>query len=135
MPLVEYTPDPRRYDGVFVVQTGYGPLVRYRGSNAQYGAGFPQLLKSLFSKIAGFVTPILKSAAPHARAAISAAQPHIQDAASNIVKEAGRGAVEAISKKLSEVQQGSGRRRKSVGKLKSKKRSRRIPPYHIPDYY
>jgi hypothetical protein len=65
MPLVEYTPDPRRYDGVFVVQTGYGPLVRYRGSNAQYGAGFPQLLKSLFSKIAGFVTPILKSAALH----------------------------------------------------------------------
>jgi hypothetical protein len=87
-------------------------MVRYRGSNAQYGAGFPQLSKFLFSKFAAFAKPLLKSAAPHARAALNAAQPHLQEAATGIVKDAGRNVVEAISKKLTQVQDGSGRKRR-----------------------
>jgi hypothetical protein len=131
MSLVEYVPDLRRYDGVFVVQTGYGPMVRYRGSNSQYGAGLPQLLKSLFSKLASFAKPILRSAAPHAKAAFTAAQPHLQEAATGALKEAGRSAVEAISKKLS--QEGNGKRKRT--KRKVIKKRKRIPPYNIPDYF
>ena len=131
MPLVEYVPDPRRYEGVFTVQTGYGPMVRYRGSHAQYGAGFPQVLKSLFAKLVAFAKPIISNAAPHARAAFEAAKPHLTHAASSLVSEAGKGAVEAITRKFSKAQEGNGKRKRVV---RRRKRAR-VHPYDIPDYY
>ena len=133
MPLVEYVPDPRRYDGVFVSQLGYGPMIRYRGSSNQHGSGFPQLLKALFSKIAAFAKPILRTAAPHARKAFEAAQPHLQEAATGLVRDVGSKATEAISKKLTELQDGSGRKRKKIGQRKAKK-TRRLPLHKLPDF-
>lgn len=139
MPLVEYVPDPRRYEGIFTVQIGYGPMVRYRGSHAQYGAGLPQVLKGLFAKLLSLAKPIIKSASPHARAAFEAAKPHLKEAASTLVSEAGRGAVEAISRRFNsdanKSQEGSGRKvRRKTRKVKNHKRAR-IAPYNIPDYY
>ncbi|XP_055345379.1 uncharacterized protein LOC129593196, partial [Paramacrobiotus metropolitanus] len=64
MPLVAYVPDPRRYENVFVSQTGGSALIRYRGT-LQNGSGFPQILKNLFAKLSAFAQPILRKAAPH----------------------------------------------------------------------
>ena len=85
MPLIQYVPDPRRYEEVFVVQTGHGPFIRYRGS-MQNGSGFfPQVLKNLFSKLINFARPLVE---PHAKAALEAATPHLKEAATGLVKEA-----------------------------------------------
>jgi len=82
MPLVAYVPDASRYNNVFVSQFGTGVMTHYRGSPYQNGSGFiPQILKNLFSKIGNFVKPILRQAAPHAKAAMEAAAPHLKEAA------------------------------------------------------
>jgi len=126
MPLIPYEPDPHRYDDVFVTQIGSGLMTRYRG-NYQNGSGFfPQILKSLFSKVSSFIQPLLQQAAPHAKAALNAAIPHLQNAADGAIKEASTLATQAISKRF---QQGSGR------KITRKRRTNRIPPYNIPDSF
>ena len=135
MPLVPYIPDPQRYDGVFVTQTGYGNLARYRGSAMQNGSGFPQILKSLFAKIAAFAKPILRNAVPHARKAFEAAQPHLQEAASGLIKEVGDKTSDAINRKLSNIQEGQGvkkKKRKTI--TKKNKHLQRIQPHHLPDF-
>lgn len=139
MPLVEYVPDPRRYEDVFTTQTGHGPIVRYRGSHFQNGSGFfPQVLKNLFSKVASFAKPFVAAAAPHAKAALAAAQPHLSEAASGLVKEATNRLSEAVSRRLSR-QEGTGRRKRKKSKKSrsssKRKRLRRIPPIDIPDFY
>ena len=130
MPLIPYVPDPTRYDDVFVIQTGQGPFVRYRGS-LQHGSGFfPQILKNLFAKIANFARPILE---PHAKAALEAVKPHLKDAASGFVKEATSRVTESINQKLAPRQEGRGRKRKPVARRASK-RPRYIPPKNMPDF-
>ena len=130
MPLVPYVPDPTRYEDVFVIQTGHGPFIRYRGS-LQNGSGFfPQILKNLFAKIANFARPILE---PHARAAFEAAKPHLKEAASGLVKEATDRVSETIGKRLAPQQHGRGRKRRSAIKRASKK-PRYIPPKNMPDF-
>jgi hypothetical protein len=129
MPLVAYVPDPRRYEDIFVVQTGHGPFIRYRGS-LQNGSGFfPQVLKSLFAKIANFARPILE---PHARAAFEAAKPHLKEAASGLVKEATSKATDLISRRLT-TQEGRGRKRRKTAR-KAVKKPRYIPPKNMPDF-
>jgi len=131
MPLVPYTPDVRRYDGVFVTQIGSGAMVRYRGNAMQNGSGFPQILKSLFAKVGSFVRPLLRQAAPHARAAVTAAMPHLKEAASGAIKDVTAQATQALARKLT-PQEGSGKRkRRGV----TKKKTRRIPPYNLPDSF
>lgn len=135
MPLVQYVPDARRYDNVFVSQFGTGVMVRYRGSPYQNGSGFiPQILKNLFSKIGNFVKPLLRQAAPHARAALDAATPHLKEAATGVIKDVTTQAAEAVAKRLAS-QEGSGKRtRRGVTKKKTP-RLTRIPPYNIPDSF
>ena len=131
MPLVTYVPDVARYEDVFGSQSGSGVMVRYRGSPYQNGSGFPLFLKNIFSKIGSFVRPLLRQAAPHARAAMNAAVPHLKDAATGAIKEAASQATQAIARKLS-AQEGTGRRR---GLTMKKKKTRRIPPFNIPDSF
>lgn len=114
-------------------------MVRYRGSLYQNGSGFfPQILKNLFSKIANFSRPILRAAAPHAKAAMLAAQPHLREAASGIVKNTTDHISNAITRKLA-PQEGSGRKRKRKATRekppKKGRKTRRIPPLDIPDFY
>ena len=134
MQLVAYVPDASRYDNVFVSQFGTGVMTRYRGSPYQNGSGFiPQILKNLFSKIGNFVKPILRQAAPHAKAAMDAAAPHLKEAAGGVIKEAASQATQAVFRRLI-PQEGSGRQRRGVTK-KRKAHSTRIQPYNIPDAF
>ena len=129
MPLVPYVPDPRRYEEIFVEQTGYGTLVRYRGSNLQNGSGFfPQILKNFFARF-------IKTAAPHAKAAFAAATPHLKEAAGEVFKDTTTRLGEAINRRLAPQEgQGLKRRRKAL-KPKRVKRLRRIPPRDLPDLF
>jgi hypothetical protein len=138
MPLVEYVPDPRRYEDIFANQVGYGPIVRYQGSNLQNGSGFfPQLLKNLFAKIANFAKPFVTAATPHVKSAFEAAKPHLRDAASGAVKEATSRVTDALARNLAPQQEGSGIRKKKryAKKTTTVKRIRRIPPIDIPDFF
>ena len=133
--LVPYVPDPKRYDEVFVLSMAGGSMDRYRGSATQNGSGFPQILKSLFAKIASFARPLLRSAAPHAKRAFAAAEPHLKEAASGLVKDLTDKASTAINNGLDSIQEGQGRKRrrrmKGAGRIK---RLKRIPPFDLPDY-
>ena len=101
MPLVAYEPNPKRYEEVFASQVGYGPIVRYLGSLYQSGSGFvPQILKTLFFKTARFSKPIIAAAAPHAKKAFEAAQPHLRDAVTGLAKETTNRISSAIANKL-----------------------------------
>ena len=127
MPLIQYVPDPRRYEEVFVVQTGHGPFIRYRGS-MQNGSGFfPQVLKNLFSKLINFARPLVE---PHAKAAFEAATPHLKEAATGLVKEATSKVASSINRRL---QDGNGRKRRKTAK-RLIKRARHIPPQNMPDF-
>ena len=132
MPVVPYVPDVARYEDVIGSQHGSGVMMRYRGSPYQNGSGFPLFLRNIFSKIGSFVKPLLRQAAPHAKAAMNAAAPHLKEAATGAIKEAATQATQAIARKLS-PQEGSGKRR-GVTK-KKKRRTRRIPPFNIPDSF
>ncbi|XP_055336729.1 uncharacterized protein LOC129587145 [Paramacrobiotus metropolitanus] len=131
MPLVAYVPDPRRYENVFVSQTGGSALIRYRGT-LQNGSGFPQILKNLFAKLSAFAQPILRKAAPHAKAALEAATPHLQEAATGAIKEVASRAGTAIGKRFAS-QEGEGVRKKRRVRRKVL-RVKRIPPTNIPDF-
>jgi hypothetical protein len=126
MPLVPYVPDPRRYDDVFADQVGHGTLVRYRGSNLQNGSGFfPQILKNFFARL-------MRTAAPHAKAAFSAASPYLKEAATEVFKDTTAQIGEAISRKIA-PQEGQGIKRKRIPPSRIK-RLKRIPPRDIPDF-
>jgi hypothetical protein len=129
MPLVAYVPDPRRYDEIFLDQTGYGTLVRYRGSNLQNGSGFfPQILKNLFARF-------VRTAAPHAKAAFAAAAPHLKEAAGEVFKDTSKSIGDAISRRLA-PQEGQGvKRKRRTLKPRRVKKLRRIPPRDIPDLF
>ena len=135
MPLVEYVPDPRRYEDIFSNQVGYGAIVRYRGQYQNGSGFFPQILKNIFAKIANFARPILRAAAPHARAAIEAAQPHLNETATGFIQETTSKLSDAVTHKLT-PQEGSGvRKKKRYAKPSAAvKRIRRIPPLNIPDF-
>ena len=111
--LVPFVPDPGYYNDAFSLQVGHGPMVRYRGTLLQNGSGF---FSSLLSRIGAFARPLLKSAMPHAKRAFEAATPHLREAVSDLVKDMTKSATEAISRKLSESQEGSGRKRKMTSK-------------------
>ena len=134
MPLIVYEPDPKRYEDVFSnIQGGGNPMVRYRGSAYQNGSGFPQILKSLFAKLASFAKPVLAAAVPHARKAFEAAEPHLREAASGAVKDVTTRARNAIAQRFDSLQEGQGRKRKAR-RGPSVKRLRRIPPIDLPDF-
>ena len=134
MPLIVYEPDPKRYEDVFSHIQGRGnPMVRYRGSAYQNGSGFPQILKSLFAKLASFAKPVLAAAVPHARKAFEAAEPHLREAASGAVKDVTTRARNAIAQRFDSLQEGQGRKRKAR-RGPSVKRLRRIPPIDLPDF-
>ena len=132
MPLVEYIPDPSRYDDVFASQSGGSVMVRYRGSPYQNGSGFFSLLRNVFSKVGNFLRPVLAHAAPHAQAAINAAVPHLQEAATGAIKDVASKASDAIGRKLAPPQEGAGRKRKRV--LKATRKPKRLNPFDIPDF-
>lgn len=107
MVLVPFNLDPWRYEKFFLVQIGYKPLARYRGSGTQSGSGFfPQILKDIFASFAGFVHPILRLAVTYAKAALVAARPHLEEVVSDIMKEFGSKISQAISKNLNQQDKG-----------------------------
>ena len=132
MPIVPYVPDVARYQDIFGSQLGSGVMMRSRGSPYQNGSGFPLFLRNIFSKIGSFVKPLLRQAAPHDRAAVNAATPHLKEAVTGAIKEAATQVTQAIARKLS-PQEGSGKRRGVV--KKKKRRTRRIPPFNIPESF
>ena len=87
MPIVPYVPDMGRYEDVFGSQHGSGVMMRHRGSPYQNGSGFPLFRRNICSKIGSFVKPLLRQAAPHAKAAMNAAAPHLKEAATGLLKK------------------------------------------------
>ena len=89
MPLVPFVEPEGLHEELFTsYQIGHGEaLARYRGSYVQNGCGFmlPAFLRTLFTRIASFAKPIIKTAAPHVKTAFEAAKPHLKTAASTVL--------------------------------------------------
>jgi hypothetical protein len=147
MVLKRFEPDTSLYDHIFDSnQVGHGALGRYRGSDLQNGAGLGSFLRGLFSRVARFATPLVRSAAPHVKAGFTAATPHLREAAQSVLTEAGSALAKKVGNLLdpTTTQTGSGRApitKKKKQKPKQKRRSRktiritRLPPYDVPDSF
>ena len=158
MQLKEFVPQPELFIQMMEEnQVGHGPLGRYRGAAMQNGAGFvlPAFLRTIFSRVARFAAPIIRSAAPHAKAAMAAAKPHLAEAGKTVVSEAAKSVATKLDNLFStvtspgeepQVGQGRKRRRKQTSSYAIKKprtgRSRitvkklqRISPYDYPDAF
>jgi hypothetical protein len=159
MQLKEFVPDPDLFLRMMEEnQVGHGPLGRYRGAAMQNGAGFvlPAFLRTIFAKVARFAAPIVRSAAPHAKAAIAAAKPHLAEAGKTMVSETAKTMAAKLDSLLAsattspqaDAQTGQGRKRRRRGtKAHSTKhpkmgrsrltikKLRRISPSDYPDAF
>ena len=153
MGLKPFNPDAGLYEDILSHnQIGHGALGRYRGSELQNGAGLGSFFRSIFSRVARFATPLVRSAMPHVKSALESAKPHLGAAAQSVVNEAGKGIAEKISQVLSSAstaqqstgdpqqQTGTGRKRRravgvSVSRKKRGSRLSRIPPFDLPDSF
>jgi hypothetical protein len=141
MVLQEFKPEAGLYEELLMSnQIGHGPLGRYRGSDLQNGSGIGSFLRSMFSRVARFATPLIRTAAPHMKAALESAKPHLSNAANTVVTEASKNIVSRIAETLgaSQQQQGSGKRKIIQKKHPKKRRIKnlsRIPPFDLPDSF
>ena len=110
MVLKKFEFDERRYTSLLSQQHGYG-MPKYRGSPMSGG--------SFWGRIIGFAKGLFSRAAPHLSTALSKAQPYVKSFASKATDQLIDTAVEKISGKLKEVQEGKGIKAKK--KLKKKR--------------
>lgn len=113
------------YTNLLAQHYGLG-MPRYRGS--------PMLGGSFWSSILGFAKGLAARAAPHLSSLANQAKPHVRGLATRAIGSAIDGAVDKVTSKLQDLQDGKGRRRgikghkvtkvsrKVVSKRKGKKR-------------
>ena len=141
MGLKEFIPDANLYEDLLVShQIGHGALGRYRGSDLQNGSGLGSFLRSLFTRISRFATPLIRTATPHLRTALESARPHLNQAAETVLSETSKGVAKKINDILNtQPQEGSGKRKRGISKSRPRKRKsvklKRIPPFDLPDSF
>jgi hypothetical protein len=87
MARLTYTPDAEAYFQYYENQAG-GDLPRFHGG--QHGYGLGSMIRSLIRRIIPLGSRIVKKAAPIARRAIAIAKPHMEEAVSELAREAGK---------------------------------------------
>ena len=160
MGIQPFNPGTDLYEDIFSQnQVGHGALGRYRGSDLQNGSGIASFLRSMFSRVARFATPLIRNAMPHVKSALESAKPHLGAAATSLMNDASKELTAKISRVLApsatstaatpqpgqlDPQSGSGRRKRirrapqQVSNKRPKKRSKflqRIPPFDLPDSF
>jgi hypothetical protein len=149
MGLKRFVPEEDLFEQIFSSnQVGNGALGRYRGSDLQNGAGLGNFLRTLFSRVAKFATPLVRSAAPHLRAGLASATPHLREAAKSVLTETGNHLARKVSnlfdttsEQQQQQQSGTGRKRKAISKKPHNPRRRktiklsRVAPYDLPDSF
>ena len=111
--LTPFVPDSSLNDDILSNhQVENGASGRYRGSTFQNGAGLGTFIRGLFSRSSRFATPLVRSAMPHMKSALTSAKPHLETAAQTVLNEAGKGIVHencsALTPETAEVAERSG---------------------------
>jgi hypothetical protein len=105
--------EERLYLRIFAQEGGYGmPL--YRGS--------PMIGGSFFGRLVTFAKGLFRQAAPHVSKLINQAHPHVRNAANKAVESAIDSAVNHVTEKLKNIQEGKGIK----ARQKQKKRLRHL---------
>ncbi len=111
---IPFIDDEAIYANIFAEQNGYG-MPRYRGS--------PMVGGSFWGRLVTFAKGLFRTVSPHVSELLQQAHPHIKGVASRVVDTAIDSAVNKVSQKLKNVQDGSGRKkRKRIKAVKAKKK-------------
>ena len=113
MVLVQFDFDENRYSTIFTQQRGYG-MPRYRGA--------PMTGGSFWGRVIGFAKGLFSKAAPHISKAVAYAQPHVKTAANKAIESAVDSAVNHVTEKLKQVQEGKGIKGRRIARVKTNTR-------------
>lgn len=108
-----YIPDAEAYLKYYQDQAG-GNLPRFYGG--QHGYGLGSLIRSLVRRLIPIGSKLIKTARPMAKRAIEIAKPHVNDAMSELAKEAGKKIANTWS--TNKEQKGGLRRKRRVRRTK-----------------